>query len=288
MALKNKRHTFYRNHIRRRRLRQESQIKDLLRIGFALICFSLLTFSIPLGSSYFRLRKANTLMAPHYDELNSQQKTGQTDKKIILAKSKGVEIILPFSVDKLTLVAFHQATQNDVKELKPLGMERKTILPSRAYKAVRNNFSAKSSPYSFVKLIRPGRLGDTNRAIDIGAKEGTKIYAPVSGKVTRVCDYNLYGKYKDTQIAISPIAWPEIELTIFHLKDVAIKEGQRIKSGQDYLGLVRDISVYFKPQLSDYSNDKGNHVHIQINEPRPEEIETAQPINLENLPLNHQ
>ncbi len=143
---------------------------------------------MPLGSTYFRLNKSDTLTAPKSILQRSDKIEKYSNQPIILAKSGKVEIQLPFPQEELTLVAFHQANSKDVKELTPMGRERKTVLPSRAYNFVRRQFSS-SNPLIYVKLIRPGRPGNSNRAIDIGTKAGTKVYAPVSGKVTSVKVY---------------------------------------------------------------------------------------------------
>lgn len=263
-----------RHHLRRKKLRQKSQRKDIARIGFAFICTSMLLFTIPLGNTYFRLPKVTALNKPDLKISAVNGVSVQPEGKILLAQAGKIKIYLPFPAEELTLVAFHQAMKDDVKELSPMGRERKKVLPSRAYNEVRSHFST-SDPMVYIKLLRPGRPGNSNRAIDIGASAGTKVYAPVSGKVIKAEDYSLYGKYKDSMLTICPDAWPEVEVTIYHLQGVVVKPGQRLIEGQNEIGKIRDVSVYFKSQLSDYTNDAGNHVHIQVNEPRPDEPETG-------------
>lgn len=162
----------------------------------------------------------------------------------------------------MTAIAYHQVTSDGSLRLVPAPQVRhlrmRTDLPeSQQYAAF-----TKAVPQR--QMFRSDRDGPADRAVDVGAKAGTQVRAPVSGVIVQVRPYMLYGDYPDVEIDILPDANPAVRVIVFHVDRVAAKRRQRVVSGVTPLGRVRNLSRQFEPQLAEYTHESGNHVHIQV------------------------
>ena len=105
-------------------------------------------------------------------------------------------------------------------------------------------------------------------AVDVGAKPGTAVHAPVSGTVILVHPYSLYDKLDDIEIHIQPDGHPEMDCVILHTTDCLVAAGDHVEAGVTQLSSVRDIACEISGiQLDEYTpeDDDGNHAHVQIN-----------------------
>ncbi len=121
---------------------------------------------------------------------------------------------------------------------------------------------------SLVELWRNGRPGKPDTAADCGAPYGTQIVAPVSGTVTRIRPYKLYGRYPDFEIHIEPDGMRQADLVCIHVTGVIVRPGEHLVGGVSPIAHVRRFDDKFAIQLAEYTGDPGNHVHIQFNEPK--------------------
>ena len=109
-------------------------------------------------------------------------------------------------------------------------------------------------------------------AIDCGGPVGATVYAPVSGTVVKVQEYDLYNNpsYPDVQIHIQPQGRPDLDVVLIHLTDISCAEGDTVVGGATPIATIRDVYAYIgeEMQLKDYTalGDNGNHTHIQVND----------------------
>ena len=190
-----------------------------------------------------------------------------SSEDITIAKCGKIDFSLPFSEEDLTCIGFHPSQNPQAINLNPIGkqVDTKEMSLERAIRTLQNTNGPK-----YVMLERSVRNGKKTSAVDIGAKAGIIVRAPLSGEVTLVRKYKLYGYIDDFEIHITPTGYKDRHLVIIHISDIAVAKNDLIKRNKTALGKVRNLSKYFKPQLKDYSKENGDHAHMQINLLKPD------------------
>lgn len=86
-------------------------------------------------------------------------------------------------------------------------------------------------------MVLPTRDRGTGSAtaIDIAMPVGRKVFAPITGTVTAVNPYTLYGKFSDTIIVIEPDDAPGVELKILHVTGPQVAIGDHVEAGRTLL-----------------------------------------------------
>lgn len=192
-----------------------------------------------------------------------------SDPTPFFANYRSLHLYLPVQVQSLTEIGFHQASGT-----KALHME--SLLPDANMNVVaQNHSSGRVEPTatvgpavltgSVLRMWRSNRRGAPDTAVDIGALPGTLVYAPVTGTVVQVRAYKLYDKYDDYEIHIQPNGWPEVDVVLIHVDNPTIKAGDRVIGGITNIAEVRKLSDRVTPQISAYTKDAGDHVHMQLN-----------------------
>jgi murein DD-endopeptidase MepM/ murein hydrolase activator NlpD len=98
--------------------------------------------------------------------------------------------------------------------------------------------------------------------LDIGAVPGSKVVAPISGKITAVKSYQILGRYPDTEIDIQAADDPSLLLVITHVRDAAVKIGDAVSQGTSVIGSLRGFPGGLEQQLSQYTSDSGDHLQL--------------------------
>ncbi len=104
-------------------------------------------------------------------------------------------------------------------------------------------------------------------AVDVAVEPATKIVAPIAGTVIRAGTYTLYCRYSDSYVVIAPDARPELEVKILHLRDLAVKAGQRVGTGDKVAGRANKFP--FTSQIDDLTaaTTAWPHVHLEVVDP---------------------
>jgi murein DD-endopeptidase MepM/ murein hydrolase activator NlpD len=203
------------------------------------------------------------------------------------ASYKSLQLALPVPPDDVTLVAFHQAAGSKALHVDSLvadtDMEALAArtqdgdFPSAAQLAQEHGTADDARAIwqgEVLRLWRSGRSGPPDTAIDVGAAPGSEVRAPVTGSVIAVRAYDLYGSLQDYEIHIQPDGWPEVDVVLIHVTDVLVSEGDHVVGGLTPIASVRHLSDDVALQLSGYTADGGDHVHLQLNElPDPAMLE---------------
>jgi len=192
----------------------------------------------------------------------AKKNNGASEKKIVFAKSGSLMLYLPIARESLTTIGYHEAFNPRSFSLNPIGKEINAKRMSKN-SVLKLKSESKELIYSF--MWRGARSGPINSSVDIGAKAGTLTYSPVSGKVDRIRKYKLYGRYPDNEVHIRPEGYSDRHIVIIHINDIKVRTGDKVVSGLTPIGRIRQLSMFFKQQLSDYSKESGDHSHYQIN-----------------------
>ncbi len=247
------------DYYRQRRLekhkqRQKRQIKQMgLIIG--LFLFGTVT-AIALMSKPSTARVENATAVKNVEH-------SKTKEHIVMASSGKVKLLLPIPSSKLTTLGYHEAFNPQALSLKPSG--RRVNAKKLKTKAQLDRLKKRMDDLIYSLMWRGARSGPLNSAVDVGSKAGTLNYSPLSGKVVKIRNYNLYGRIPDKEIHILPDKAPDRHLVIIHMNDIKVKVGDRVTAGVTPIGRTRRLSTFIRQQLSDYSKDAGDHVHYQVN-----------------------
>lgn len=192
------------------------------------------------------------------------------DPTPVFAAHRSLKLRLPVAIENLTEVGFHQASYDYALKLT-------TPLPDADMGDAKADKSTHRDPSkqqkgddavlvgSVLRMWRD-RPGKPDTAADIGADPGSPVFAPVDGTVVLVKKYDLYNKYEDVQIHIQPDGFPRLDVVVIHFYEPSVKAGDRVEAGVTRIGRVRKLSDKINLQLRSYTNNGGNHVHLQVND----------------------
>lgn len=181
-----------------------------------------------------------------------------------------LKIFSPIAQKDITGVLFHQASYTTAlvmtTKLPDANPEKVSV-----DNPVRVNNKQKKGDWvdaDALHLWRETDVTEMDTSIDVGAKAGTTVYAPVTGTVVLVKKYDLYGEVPDIRIHIQPEGHPELDLVLLHQYDPLVKAGDKVEGGATPISHVRDIAKDLTDvQLGFFTepDDPGNHSHVQLN-----------------------
>jgi murein DD-endopeptidase MepM/ murein hydrolase activator NlpD len=231
-----------RRETRRRRERRRRGLTLLLAavpVAAAVVAIAVLT-----GSDSNSGMVDPTLPAPPVPLPQVELGVDRRPENVALADAEGLQLRLPFPRDLITAVAFHPVETSSSVTLDPRGAIDHEVIPRR------------------------GRPGPETAALDVGAPTGTAVYAPVSGVVAVVQPSQVAGKRIGYEMAIAPASAAGLFVRITHLdapKGFEVPSvGEPVTAGLTQLGRVADFSAVVDQEISRYTNDSGNHVHIEV------------------------
>lgn len=169
-----------------------------------------------------------------------------------------LDIHYPAGPKKLVAVGFHQADNKKAVRYVPL-LKCHGIDTASTTKALLKRGKIKL----FQQPLR-GR-GDSNfTAADCAVPPKTTVVAPVTGVVTNVRSYKLYGWINDLRLEIKPDGYPHLRVVMIHITGVKVKAGDRVVGGITPVAVVRHLPIVstinrFVPV------SPVDHVHIQVN-----------------------
>lgn len=167
-------------------------------------------------------------------------------------------LLLPVAAGDATIIAYQPVDDERAVALTPIG-ER--VNANRIVRFFRSIFSAAPS-VRYYQL--DGQEGEATSSVLIGAAPGSPITAPISGVVTRVREYLLYGKYDDVQIDIRPEKMSGVIISLVFVSDPVVSIGEAVTAGKTQLGKVRQCPEEVGACLAEYTHDCGSHVHLQV------------------------
>ncbi len=191
----------------------------------------------------------------------------------IMAEADGVKMHCAVKMEDLTELLLHNASYTYALPLTTQLSEATNVDVMAAHGTGRKAFEQPTGDSwmtgEFIRTYRSNSAGEQMSAIDCGGPVGATVYAPVSGKVVLVKEYQLYGEYPDIQIHIRPEGRSDLDCVLIHLTDAQVKAGDTVTAGETPIARIRDVYAYIgeSMQLKAYTaeGDNGNHTHIQMN-----------------------
>jgi hypothetical protein len=169
-----------------------------------------------------------------------------TKADVVLARADGVDLHLPIDRSMITAIAFRAVDDPGAVAMTP-----------------------SSGGVSYRVASNDSQSGPDTGSVDVGAPAGTPVFSPVDGTVASVSPYLVAGRQQGYQVGIAPSAAADVQVELTHLESPAGSSppavGTPVRAGlKPALGQVRDFSHVAQQDLSQYTSDSGNHVHIEV------------------------
>lgn len=182
------------------------------------------------------------------------------EERPAFARLQDRNLLLPVAARDVTIIAYQPLAAERAVPLTPIGEQMNANALVRFFRGL---FSDDSAVRYY--LLDGGR-GEPTSSVLIGAPPGSPVTSPVSGIVTAVKQYKLYGKYDDVQIDIRPEEMSSITLTLLFIDEPAVTIGEIVTAGKTQLGKVRACPQQLGAAISPYTHDSGSHVYLQATE----------------------
>lgn len=176
-----------------------------------------------------------------------------------LASHEQVVIVQP-SPD-VRMVGFHEAA---IPGARSLGL---TAAPDAHHG--RDWVPHVDTPDELRTMVLPsrGRRTHSSSAMDVAIPAGRTVHAPVTGVVTTVEPYLLYGRYPDTRIVIRPDARPDLRLVVLHVTGHAVAVGDHVEAGVTPIA-ASSTPFPFESQIDRFTQGATGtatpHVHLEL------------------------
>jgi murein DD-endopeptidase MepM/ murein hydrolase activator NlpD len=177
----------------------------------------------------------------------------------IVALQDTLRLQLPINQTRVTAIGYH-ASGASALALDPIGTQANAGLLKRM---VNRFFGDSSSGIRYYQIS--GGVGPETGGLDVGAPTGTDVYAPVDGSVMAVSEQIVNGKPYGVRIDIQPSGNPGVVVTLTNLReDPALTVGTTVSAGRTKIGSIIDLSSVEQAALARYTQDRGQHVHVEV------------------------
>ena len=177
----------------------------------------------------------------------------------VVAMQDGLRIQLPVNQSRITAIGYH-ATGTGALALQPVGTQANAGLLDRILNKL---FGESGSDLRYYLL--DGGVGAQTGGLDVGAPVETDVYAPVDGSVIAITDQILSGRAYGVRIDIQPSGNPGVVVSLENLRsDPALQVGSTVRAGRTKIGRIIDLSEVERAGLARYTQDNGQHVHVEV------------------------
>jgi hypothetical protein len=166
-------------------------------------------------------------------------------------------LLLPVAARDVTIIAYQPVSADRAVQFSPIGDRTNS---NALVKFFRGIFAGQPSVRYY---LLPGDGAGATGSILVGAAPGCPVTAPISGTVTAVKPYKLYGKYDDVQVDIRPEEMSGIIISMLFIDNPLVSIGEVVTAGKTPLGKVRDCPEELGKQIAAYTHDSGSHVFMQ-------------------------
>ena len=180
-----------------------------------------------------------------------------------LALHDGVQLWVPIEQSRITATLYHRVVGGRALDLEPQGRLLNAGLVKGLGRKVWDPSDAQGPEY----LVS----GSTD-SVDVGAVAGTQVYSPVDGQVVAIQPNIVNGKLNGSYISIQPHDNPGLVIVVSHVLERPAGElyvGKEVYAGPGgdgptLIGTVEDLSDVMEQELARFTQDVGNHVHLEV------------------------
>lgn len=180
------------------------------------------------------------------------------DRPTVFASVADRQLMLPGRVRK---VGFHESGDARSLPMSPFGRTEVNDNPGRITLPAVNG----DKDIDYVVLPTRYRQGGPTTAVDISMEKGQAVTSPVSGTVTGVRSYLLYGTTPDKIVEIAPRGRPDLRVRMLHIENVHVQTGEKVAAGDTVIAASARL-LPFDSQIDRYAG-RHPHVHIDVQQP---------------------
>lgn len=187
----------------------------------------------------------------------------QADEQPVLTPVLGRvgSLLVHVPAQEAVLISYHEAAYAEASPIAPLGMLRANENPTR-------HLSHEDHPdgIEFHVQVSRGRANGPTSAVDVVLPPGVEVRAPVSGTITEVRPYQLYGAHDDVRIELQPDGAADHAVVLIHVQDVVVRPGDRVEIGDVLAGGARTFP--FAAVVDRQTEpERYGHVHMEVKQP---------------------
>jgi len=245
---------------RRRRKSLYRRRRIGLAVGLAVLCLVIagVVIAVTAGGSTAQV-DSQTLLASGGPSVSAAV-TAAPESHPAFARLGDRNLLLPVRAKDATIIAYQPVTDGQAVEFSPVGEQANSHSIVRFFRRL---FSGSAAIHYYL-LEGKGKV--PTGAVLVGAPVGCPVTAPISGVVTAVKQYKLYGKYDDVQVDIRPEEMSGITFSLLFIDEPAVSIGEVVTAGKTAIGKVRACPEELGKQLSVYTHEDGSHVFMQAME----------------------
>lgn len=186
----------------------------------------------------------------------------------VLARQGSLELFVPIRLDRISAIAYHPVSGSRSFSLDPVGRQANANLFDSLWRHVFGDGGGGVRYYV--------SDGGTD-AVDVGARAGTDVYAPVNGQVVSLSPDVIDGdavSYGVT-VAIQPTGNPSVVVSVSHVVldtttggQPTLQVGAQVEHGRTRIGTVADTSAVLQSDVARYTSDGGDNVMLSV-DPAP-------------------
>jgi hypothetical protein len=171
-----------------------------------------------------------------------------------------LDLVLVAPVLDPILLGFHEASTATGRDMRPLG----ELIGNDNSTRFTPPFEVRDGAQPYVVLASRGRSAGPTTAVDVVARPDAPVVAPITGQVTDVRSYALYGSHPDHRIEIRSTADPSLRVVMVHVTGVTVAVGDRVIAGTSVVA-ERAILFPFSSQIDrETEPDRFPHVHVEV------------------------
>jgi murein DD-endopeptidase MepM/ murein hydrolase activator NlpD len=180
-------------------------------------------------------------------------------RPLVIAVRDTLRIQLPINQARVTAIGYHGAGASAL-ELEPVGTQANAGVFGRI---VQRLVGGDGSGIRYYML--EGGTGPRTGGLDVGAPVGTDVYSPVDGTVISISDRIINGRPYGKLIEIQPSGNPGVVIALANIHmDPMMNVGFPVVSARTRIGSVLDLSSAERASLARYTQDEGQHVHLEV------------------------
>ena len=177
----------------------------------------------------------------------------------VIALQGGLRLYLPIAETRVTAVGY-RAVGEGALGLDPVGTQANAGVFTRLFNRL---FGEEEVGIRY--NLMGGETGPETAGLDVGAPVGTEVYAPVDGTVVGISDRMVNDRVFGVRIEIQPTGSPALVVVLTNLAaDEALTVGSTVAAARTPIGTVIDLSAVETSTLAEYTQDRGQYVHIEV------------------------
>ncbi len=177
----------------------------------------------------------------------------------VLGRVGGLMLHVP--AEDAVLISYHEAAYPEALAIAPLGNLLGNENPTRSL-----DHQEHPDGTGFHVQVSRGRANASTSAVDVVLLPGEEVRAPISGTVTDVRPYQLYGAHEDVRIELRPDDAPDHAVVLIHVEEVVVRAGDHVEVGDVLAGSARKFpfSAVVDRQTEP---ERHGHVHMEVKQP---------------------